>query len=41
MSFYDTIRCIWHDPRYVWDLHGDDIIGGVAVIVLMLAAFAW
>jgi hypothetical protein len=41
MSFYDTIRCIWHDPRYVWDLHGDDIVGGVAVIVLMLAAFAW
>ena len=41
MSLYDTIRCIWHDPRYVWDLHGDDIVGGVAVIVLMLAAFAW
>jgi hypothetical protein len=35
MSLYDTIRCIWHDPRYVWDLHGDAIFGGVAVVILM------
>jgi len=41
MSFYDTLRCIWHDPRYVWDLHGDDIVGGVAVMVILFAMFAW
>jgi hypothetical protein len=35
MSFYDTLRCIWHDPRYVWDLHGGDIVGGVAVVILV------
>ena len=41
MSFYDTLRCIWHDPRYVWDLHGDDIVGGVAGLAILFAMFAW
>jgi hypothetical protein len=41
MSFYDTIRCLYHDPRYVWDLHGDDIVGGTAVMVSLFAMFAW
>jgi hypothetical protein len=35
MSFYDTLRCLYYDPRYVWDLHGDAIFGGTAVFVLM------
>ena len=41
MSFYDTLRCLWHDPRYVWDLHGDAIVGGTAVMVILFAMFAW
>ena len=41
MSFYDTLRCLYYDPRYVWDLHGDDIVGGVAVMVIVFAMFAW
>lgn len=35
MSLYDTIRCIWHDPRYLWETHGDAVVGGLAVFALM------
>ena len=41
MSFYETIRCLWHDPRYVWELHGDAIFGGTAVMVIVFLMFAW
>ena len=36
MSFYDTLRCLYHDPGYVWELHGDAVVGGLVVAVLML-----
>lgn len=36
MSFYDTIRCLYHDPRYLWAHHGDTILA----VVLSACAFA-
>lgn len=41
MSIYDTIRCIWHDPRYLLGIHGDNIIGGLAVFAIMFMMWGW
>ena len=39
MSFYDTLRCLYHDPGYVWELHGDAIFGGGCVLIIMFLAW--
>ena len=41
MSIYDTIRCLYHDPGYVWELHGDAIVGGSAVLAIMFAMWGY
>lgn len=39
MSFYDTLRCLYHDPAYVFDQHADAIGGAVVVFVLMFVSW--
>jgi hypothetical protein len=37
MSLFDTIRCIWHDPRFLLEEHDNFI----AAMGLMALFFVW
>ena len=41
MSFYDTLRCLYHDPGYLWEIHGVAIVGAGAIFVLMFVMWGW
>lgn len=36
MSFYDTIRCIWHDPAFLVRTHADTLATAVFFVVIGL-----